>query len=60
VPAAAFLKDVEEAFLRLAGSRRRIASEHFREAAKEAGLDEHGRRTLALLLREYGFDIENK
>ena len=60
VPAAAFLKDVEAAFLRLARPRRRIALDEFRKAATEAGLDEHGRRTLALLLREHGFDIEDQ
>jgi 5-deoxy-glucuronate isomerase len=59
VPASAFLEDVEAAFRRLAAPRQRIAAVAFAEAAKEAGLDEHGRRTLALLLREYGFDIED-
>jgi 5-deoxy-glucuronate isomerase len=60
VPASAFLKDVEAAFRRLAAPRQRIAAAAFAEAAKEAGLDEHGRRTLALLLREYGFDVEDQ
>ena len=59
VPASAFLKDVEEAFLRLteAKSRQRIASSEFQHVAAEAGLDEHARRTLVLLLSEYGFDV---
>jgi 5-deoxy-glucuronate isomerase len=60
VPASAFLKDVEAAFRRLAAPRQRIAAAAFEEAAGEAGLEEHGRRTLALLLKEYGFDIEDQ
>ena len=62
VPASAFLNDVGAAFLRLAEAapRQRIALADFRGAADEADLDEHGRRTLALLLRERGFDIEDQ
>ena len=59
-PAAAFLKDVETAFQRLTESapRRRIDAGDFDNVVAAHGLDEHGRRTLTLLLREYGFDIE--
>jgi hypothetical protein len=62
VPASAFLKDVGAAFLRLteAAPRQRITLADFRGAAERAGLDEHAARTLALLLRERGFDIEDQ
>ena len=59
VPASAFLKDVEAAFLRLTGaSRRRINCAAFEEAAAANGLDEQGRHVLTQILREYGLDVD--
>lgn len=60
VPASAFLKNVEAAFkqLTVAAPRRRVDATVFGETAEANRLDDHGRRVLVQVLREYGFDVD--